>query len=118
MYNLVKALKRKLQFHSSQLEGKTLTHLQTLKEATPLANQLHRSMLGTLHGEFSRLFQYFRTVERKLHMISSLFTCSVENAHRDVQLKLIDLQSDTVLAKHFKSVSLLDFYSSLSPWEN
>ena len=32
---------------------------------------------------------------------------------KDVRLKLIDLQSDTVLSEHFKSVSLLDFYSSL-----
>ena len=31
----------------------------------------------------------------------------------DAQMELIDLQSDTLLAEHFKSVSLLDFYSSL-----
>nr|XP_033932408.1 general transcription factor II-I repeat domain-containing protein 2B-like [Pseudochaenichthys georgianus] len=38
---------------------------------------------------------------------------SVDNAPSDVQLELIDLQSDAVLAEHFKSASLLDFYSSL-----
>uniref|UniRef100_UPI0037E9C4C4 general transcription factor II-I repeat domain-containing protein 2A-like n=1 Tax=Semicossyphus pulcher TaxID=241346 RepID=UPI0037E9C4C4 len=38
---------------------------------------------------------------------------NVENAPSDVQMELIDLQSDTLLAEHFRSVSLLDFYSSL-----
>lgn len=45
-----------------------------------------------------------------MHMISSLFTC---NAPSDVQLELIDLQSDTLLADHFRSISLLEFNSSL-----
>lgn len=48
-----------------------------------------------------------------MHMICSPFTCSVDNAPSDVQLELIDLQSDTLLAERFKSVSLLDFYSFL-----
>nr|XP_057912588.1 EPM2A-interacting protein 1-like [Doryrhamphus excisus] len=42
-------------------------------------------------------------------------TCSesVDDAPSEVQMELIDLQSDTHLADHFKSVSLLDFYSAL-----
>ncbi|KAJ0057931.1 hypothetical protein NL108_004473 [Boleophthalmus pectinirostris] len=48
-----------------------------------------------------------------MHLISSPFTCSVDNAPSDVQLELIDLQSDTVLAEDFKSASLLELYSSL-----
>ena len=70
-------------------------------------------MLVALHGEFSGRFQDFKTVEGEMHMISSPFTCSVDNAPSDVQLKVTDLQSETVLSEHFKSVSLLDFYSSL-----
>ena len=46
-------------------------------------------------------------------MISSPFTCSVDNSPSDVQLELIDLQSDAVLAEHFKSGSLLDFHLCL-----
>ncbi|KAK2828937.1 hypothetical protein Q5P01_019971 [Channa striata] len=115
MHSLVKAFMRKLQFLSSQLESNTLTHMQTLKEVTPSADHLRRysSMLGALHGEFSRRFEDLRTIEDEMHMISSPFSCSVDNAPSDVQLELIDLQSDAVLAEHFKSGSLLDFYSSL-----
>ena len=36
-----------------------------------------------------------------MQMISFPFTCSVDNAPSDVQLELIDLQSDAVLAEHF-----------------
>ncbi len=68
-------------------------------------------MLGALHGEFSRRCEDLRKIE--VHLISSLFTCSVDNAPSDFQLELLDLQSDAVLAEHFKSGSLLDFYSSL-----
>ncbi len=45
--------------------------------------------------------------------VSSPFTGDVDSAPSDVQLELIDLQSDALLAQHFKSVPLLTFYSSL-----
>lgn len=48
-----------------------------------------------------------------MHLISSPLACNVDNAPINVQLELIDLQSETVLAEHFKSASLLEFYSSL-----
>lgn len=48
-----------------------------------------------------------------MHMVSSPFNCSVDNSPSDFQMELIDLQSDTLLAEHFRSVSLLDFYFSL-----
>ncbi|XP_042337051.1 general transcription factor II-I repeat domain-containing protein 2B-like, partial [Plectropomus leopardus] len=115
MLSLVKAFMRKIQFLSRQLQSNTLTHMQTLKEVTPSADNLCRysSMLGALHGEFSRRFEDLRTMEDEMHMISSPFTCSVDDAPSDVQLELIDLQSDVGPAEHFKSGSLLDFYSSL-----
>ncbi|KAL7881915.1 hypothetical protein AOLI_G00087640 [Acnodon oligacanthus] len=37
-----------------------------------------------------------------MYMISSPLTCSVDNAPSDVQRELIDLQSDNLLAEHFK----------------
>ena len=52
-------------------------------------------------------------MENEMHLISSPFTCNVDDAPSDVQLELIDLQSDAVLAEHLKSQPLLNFYSSL-----
>lgn len=70
-------------------------------------------MLEGLHGEFSRRFQDFKRVENEIHMICFLFTSDMDNAPGDAQLELIDLQADTLWAEHFRSVSLLDIYSSL-----
>lgn len=115
MYSAVTAFMRKLQLLSSQVKDNILTHLPTLKEATRSADHLHKysSKLEALHGEFSRRFQDFKTLESEMHMVSSPFNCSVDNAPSDVQMELIDLQSDLLLVEHFRSVSLLDFYSSL-----
>ena len=115
MFSAVKAFMRKLQLLSSQMGDNILTHMPTLKETTPSADHLHKysSMFEALHGEFSRRFPDFKTVESEMHMVSSPFTCCVDNAPSDVQMELIDLQSDTLLAEHFRSVPLLDFYSSL-----
>uniref|UniRef100_A0A096MCD0 HAT C-terminal dimerisation domain-containing protein n=1 Tax=Poecilia formosa TaxID=48698 RepID=A0A096MCD0_POEFO len=109
MNSLVKAFMRKIQFLSRQLESNNLTHMQTLKEVTPSADHLCRysAMLGALHDEFSRRFKDLRTMESKMHMISSPFTFSVDDASSDVQLELI------VLGENFKTGSLLDSCSSL-----
>ena len=115
MHSLVKVVMRKLQFLSNQLKNKILTHTQTLKQVKPSATYLCRysSMLGDLHSEFSRRFTDFRNIEDEIHLISSPFACNVDNEPIDVQLELMDLQSDLVLIEHFKSASLLEFYLSL-----
>ena len=73
MHDLVKAFMTKLQFLSRQLESNNLTHMQTLKEATQSDDNLRRYsfMLEALHGEFSRRFQDFKTMESEMHLISS-----------------------------------------------
>ncbi|XP_069584553.1 general transcription factor II-I repeat domain-containing protein 2B-like [Ranitomeya imitator] len=115
MFSLVTAFMRKLKFLSSQLKINIITHMPTLKEVTPSADHLDKysSMFAALHDEFSRRFEDFKAVESEMHMASSPFTCCVDNAPSDIQLELIDLQSDNLLKELFKSVSLLEFYSSL-----
>lgn len=97
------------------MEDNILFNLPTLNEDTPSADHLPRypSMLGAQHGEFSRRFQNFRTAESEMHKIFTSFTCSVDKTPNNVQLELIDLQSDASLSKHIKSASLLDFHFSL-----
>ena len=43
-------------------------------------------MLGALHGEFSRRFQYLKTMESEMHLIFYPFTCNEDDAPSDVQL--------------------------------
>ncbi|XP_069615958.1 general transcription factor II-I repeat domain-containing protein 2B-like [Ranitomeya imitator] len=114
MFSLVTAFMRKLKFLSSQLKINILTHMPTLIEVTPSADHpKYSSMFAALHDEFSRRFEDFKAVESEMHMISSPFTVCVDTAPSDIQLELIDLQSDNLLAEVFKSASLLEFYSSL-----
>ncbi|KAM4521384.1 general transcription factor II-I repeat domain-containing protein 2A-like [Odontesthes bonariensis] len=115
MYSAAKAFMRKLELLSSQVKEKVLTHLPTLKAATKSADHLQKysEMLDALHCEFSRRFQDFKNLESEMLLVSSPFNCSVEKAPSDVQMELIDLQSDSLLSDHFRSVSLLHFYSSL-----
>ena len=115
MHTHVKAFMSKLQFLSSQLDSNYLTHFKTLKETPPSAAHLRRysSMLNALHGEFERRFVDFRSIEDEMHLFSSPFACIVDNAPSDVQLELIDLQSDALLKEKYAAGSLLEFYSSL-----
>jgi hypothetical protein len=46
-------------------------------------------------------------------MVSSPFTFYVDNTPTDLQLELIDLQSDAVIGELFKRISLTRFYASL-----
>ena len=115
MYSHVKAFMTKVMLISRQLGSTTLDNMKTLKEVKPSADYRRRysSILRALHDEFSRRFQDFKKVEDEMQLVSSPFTCIPDNAPTDVQLELIDLQSDAVLKEHFKSASLLEFYSAL-----
>ena len=115
MYSVVKTFMKKLQLLSSQIKENILTHLPTLKEAKRPGDHLQKysTTLEARHAEFSRLFQDFKTLESEMHMVSRLFNCSLDEVPSEVQMELIDLQSDKRLAEHFRTVSLLNFYSSL-----
>ena len=114
MYSAVKAFMRKLQLLSSQVKDNILTHLPTLKEAKRPGDHLQKysTTLKAVHAEFSRQFQGFKTLKSEMHMVSFPFNCNVDDAPSEVQMELIDLQSDKLLAEHFRSFSLLNFYSS------
>ena len=47
-------------------------------------------------------------------MLSYPFTADIDTAPEDLQLELIDLQSDYTLKEMFHEKTLFDFYSSLS----
>lgn len=53
------------------------------------------------------MFQDFKSLASEMYMVSPLFNCSMDYAPSKYQMKLIDLQSDTLLAEHFGSVSPL-----------
>ena len=73
----------------------------------------YTSLLRALNDEFSHRFEDFKVLENDMLLVSSPFTFNVDYNPTDLQLELIDLQSDAVIGELFKTMSLMKFYASL-----
>ncbi|XP_067940313.1 general transcription factor II-I repeat domain-containing protein 2-like [Watersipora subatra] len=116
MYTNVKAFKSKLVLFSRQILNKSFTHfptLATLKEARAKVKKYGES-LDALHREFCRRFSDFEKIDKSLQLVACPLSQDSEAAPEELQLELIDLQSDPVLKEKFNCLKLNDFYASLN----
>ncbi|XP_070273135.1 general transcription factor II-I repeat domain-containing protein 2-like [Myotis yumanensis] len=116
MYTNVKAFKSKLIFFSRQISDKVFTHFATLatqKETIQNVKKYSKS-LDDLHAEFCRQFSGVEKIDQSLQLMACPLSQNPETAPEEVQLELIDLQSDFVLKEKFSSLELRDFYASLN----
>ncbi|XP_076147302.1 general transcription factor II-I repeat domain-containing protein 2-like [Alosa pseudoharengus] len=116
MYKHVQAFKSKLTLFSRQIANNSFVHFSTLatqKDATRNAKKYSQS-IDDLHGEFSRRFSDFDNIETSLQLVSCPLSQDPEKAPQEVQLELIDLQSDSLLKEKFNSLKLNDFYAALN----
>lgn len=116
MHTNVKAFKSKLALFSRQILNKSFTHfptLATLKEAGAKVKKYSES-LDALHGEFCRRFLDFDKIDKSLQLVAFPLSQDPETAPEELQLELIDLQSDPALKGKFSSLKLNDFYASLN----
>ncbi|XP_014670819.1 PREDICTED: general transcription factor II-I repeat domain-containing protein 2-like [Priapulus caudatus] len=116
MYTHVKAFISKLTLFSRQIANKSFAHFPTLamQEEAPRNAKKYSKSLEDLHGEFCRRFSDFEKIEQSLQLVSCPLSQDPETAPEELQLELIDLQSDSVLKEKFNSVKLNDFYASLN----
>ncbi|XP_059835965.1 general transcription factor II-I repeat domain-containing protein 2B-like [Hypanus sabinus] len=115
MYTNVKAFKSKLAFFSRQISNKLFTHfptLATLEEAGANVKKYSES-LDALHREFCRRFSDVEKIDKSLRLVACPLSQDPETAPEELQLELIDLQSDPILKEKFNSLKLNDFYASL-----
>nr|KAF6360164.1 hypothetical protein mMyoMyo1_011117 [Myotis myotis] len=108
--------KSKLIFFSRQILDKVFTHFATLatqKETIQNVKKYSKS-LDDLHAEFCRRFSDVEKIDQSLQLVACSLSQNPETAPEEVQLKLIDLQSDFVLKEKFSSLELRDFYASLN----
>ena len=106
----------KLSLFSRQAGNNRFCHFPLLKEAK-ISGELaakYKVQLDTLAVEFDRRLQDFKNLEPQFNILSSSFTTEVDSALENLQLELLDLQANNDLKEKFKSVSLPDFYKSLS----
>ena len=116
MYTNVRAFKSKLGLFSRQMSNKLFAHFPTLavqKGAARNAKKYCKS-LDDLKGEFCRRFCDFEKIDKSLQLVSCPLSQEPESAPPELQLELIDLQSDSVSKEKFKSLKLNDFYASLN----
>lgn len=52
-------------------------------------------------------------MEGQFDLLSSPFACDIETASEELQMELIDLQTDNSLKKMFETKMLIEFYASL-----
>uniref|UniRef100_G1QAM5 HAT C-terminal dimerisation domain-containing protein n=1 Tax=Myotis lucifugus TaxID=59463 RepID=G1QAM5_MYOLU len=119
MYTNVKAFKSKLIFFSRQISDKVFTHFATLatqKETIETIQNVKKysKSLDDLHAEFCRRFSDVEKIDQSLQLVACPLSQNPETAPEEVQLELIDLQSDFVLKEKFSSLELRDFYASLN----
>ena len=70
--------------------------------------------LNDLHYEFCRRFLDFEKLQKSFQIISASLSQIAATAPQEVQLELIDFQSDYVLKEKFKTLKMNEFYASLS----
>ena len=112
----VTAFKLKLSLFSAQMSYNSFVHfptLLTMKEAPKHANSYSKS-LNDLHHGFCRRFLDFEKLRKSFQVISAPLSQVAATAPQELQLELIDLQSDYVLKEKFKTLKLNEFYASLS----
>uniref|UniRef100_A0A0L8FJV2 HAT C-terminal dimerisation domain-containing protein n=1 Tax=Octopus bimaculoides TaxID=37653 RepID=A0A0L8FJV2_OCTBM len=73
-----------------------------------------RDHLLSLEDEVTRRFQDFKKIEPDLNLLPYPFTADIDTAPEEVQLELTDMQLDHMLKVMFNSVTLIEFYKSLS----
>ena len=116
MWNHVKSFRAKLDLFARQAVEGNFCHFPLLgKQKVPesISTKI-TNYLKSLNEEITRRFQDFQKIEPKFNLLSYPFTADIDTASEDLQLELIDLQSDYTLKEMFHEKTLVDFYSSLS----
>ena len=101
LYLEVKAFQSKLKLFSKQLNEQNLVHFPLLKTraVTQALSDKYSSQLMALKEEFIRRFAVFKAIEGEFDLLSSPFAYDIETVTEELQMELIDLQTDNSLIK-------------------
>ena len=116
MWNHVKSFRAKLDLFARQEVEGNFCHFPLLgKQKVPesISTKI-TDYLKYLKKEITRRFQDFQKIEPKFYLLWYPITADIDTASEDLQLELIDLQSDYTLKEMSHEKTLIDFYSSLS----
>ena len=112
LFRYIVSFERRLDLLKGHLEQSNFKHFPTLNKLQPGDTTLYVQFMSDLKDQFSSRFEDIRSHEVELKLFATPFDVDVDSAPGDIQMELIDLQSNMVMkSKHdSKDISLLDFY--------
>lgn len=116
LYVAVKSFETKLGLLSVQLHRNNFTHFPHLQmqNVTRATADKYSKQTASLKEEFARRFVEFRNLEEQFNLLTCPFNANPETVTDELQLELIDLQSDNTLKELFQNSTLTEFYSALN----
>ena len=110
----MKAFQSKLKPFAKQLYEQNIVHFPLLKTraVTQASSGKYSPQLMALKEGFIRRFADFKAIEGEFDFLSSPCACDIETATEELQMELIDLQTDNSLKRMFESKPLAELYSS------
>ncbi|GBN00601.1 General transcription factor II-I repeat domain-containing protein 2 [Araneus ventricosus] len=113
----LKAFKLKLNLFAGQLAKNDLSQfsrLNSISSVDEVKLKNYEDGLKKLHFDFERRFQDFSAIPTELGIFTMPFNVNCEGVRSDLQLELIELQSNNHLKQSFLNMPKLEFYKSLS----
>lgn len=122
MHTDVKAFQMRSKLFLKHIDEKKLDHFPNCKRAVEEAginfnwkNDKMKCVLIQLQNQFDDRFSDFDKVSDKLKIFVNPFQCDVEDVPSNLQMNVIDLQSNDTLKNSFCEINnLIKFYGSLS----
>ena len=118
MYTEVKAFRQKLDLFWTQLSRENFPHFpfceKFKQEANlPFPSQFAHDTISSLKLQFEQRFSDLDAHATDIRILQNPFDCEVEVLPPEIQMEVIDLQSNDMLKEKYKEVELIEFYKCL-----
>ncbi len=116
LYSHIKAFEVKLKLWGHQLNNKNYTHFETRKqvmrefEGFDFNVETHLKLIQYLIIEFQERFIDFRNHKFQVELFTDPFNVNAYESPEDLQMELIEIQSNDSLKAKFPKISSIDFY--------
>ncbi|CAI9718805.1 transcription factor II-I repeat domain-containing 2-like [Octopus vulgaris] len=118
LYSKVKAFRKKLILFESQLTRSCFTHFSRCDKyrqeaATPFPNLFAQDVILALKQQFEERFSDLDACSSKLRIFENPFNSVIGDLPSELQMEVIDLQSNDILKDKYKEGNLIEFYKCL-----
>ena len=117
LYDNIKCFITKLNLWKTQIQSKNLTHFPSLKDAksklqencSELDIEKFVNHIDLLLNKFKRRFSDFSSFEDKFALFSAPFTFDASLADENLQMELLEMQSDSIVKAKYDAVGIPEF---------